>query len=165
MNKKIAIILLIVVIAVMFTACNKQIIDLNFKYTRAYVNIGGTWTDVKIKTWTDYEDGEQIQIKLEDDTMLLLHASNCILYTGDLPSVESRATPSASFEQQVKASACSELDKTTSTATLTHVKTEYVAWLNCNVYTYIISFDDGSVYLAGARENEDGFYCDVECEL
>ena len=98
MNKKIAIILLIVVIAVMFTACQKP---------------------------------------QEQPT----------------------------FEQRVIEDACKELNVDTQGATLTLVSSEYVAWLDCECYNYILTLADGSQWLVGARENADGFSCDVECEI
>lgn len=65
--------------------CNKQLIDLNLKFDRAYIKIGEEWKDFAISSWTDYEDGEQIQIKLKDGTVILTNSINCILYNGTLP--------------------------------------------------------------------------------
>ena len=78
---------MVVVVGLCFmvlTACNKQILDLNLKFDRAYVKIGDEWKDVAIKLWNDY-DGEQIQITLQDDTVILTSSMNCILYKGELP--------------------------------------------------------------------------------
>ena len=69
------------------------------------------------------------------------------------------------FEQRVIESACNELDVDTSGATLTLVSSEYVAWLECDVNNYILTLADGTQWRVGARENADGFYCDVEAEL
>ena len=75
-----------------------------------------------------------------------------------------RTTMSA-FEQRVIEAACNELDVDTNGATLTLVSSEYVAWLGCDVNSYILTLADGSQWLVGARENADGFYCDVEAEI
>lgn len=81
----IAVLIALLVLTVMvLTACNKQIIDFNLKFDRAYVKIGDEWKDVAIKSWNDY-DGEQIQITLQDDTVILTSSVNCILYKGELP--------------------------------------------------------------------------------
>ena len=69
------------------------------------------------------------------------------------------------FEQRVIDAACKELNVDTQGATLTLVLTEYVAWLECDVNNYILTLADGSQWLVGARENADGFYCDVEEQL
>ena len=78
---------MVVVVGLCFmvlTACNKQILYFNLKFDRAYVKIGDEWKDVAIKSWNDY-DGEQIQITLQDDTVILTSSMNCILYKGELP--------------------------------------------------------------------------------
>ena len=64
---------------------NKQIFDFNYEYTNAYVKIGDEWKDIEIKSWTDYEDGEQLQIILKDGTVMLVSSYTCILYKGSLP--------------------------------------------------------------------------------
>ena len=69
------------------------------------------------------------------------------------------------FEQRVIEDACKELNVSTQGATLTLVSSEYVAWLDCEVNNYILTLADGSQWLVGARESEDGFYCDVESEI
>lgn len=84
MKKFIAIISLLVLM-LCFTGCsNKQIFDTNYTFQRAYVKIGEEWKDFEIKTWKDY-DGEQLQLKLQDGTVLIVHSANCILYNGTLP--------------------------------------------------------------------------------
>ena len=75
---------LLALTVIVLTACNKQILDLNLKFDRAYVKIGDKWKDVAIKLWNDY-DGEQIQITLQDGTVILTSSVNCILYKGELP--------------------------------------------------------------------------------
>lgn len=85
MKKNFLISVLSVLCVFAMAGCNKQMIDLNYSFDKAYVKIGEEWQDVEIKTWTDYEDGEQIQIKLKDGTVLLVHSANCILYKGNLP--------------------------------------------------------------------------------
>ena len=81
----IAVLIALLVLTVMvLTACNKQIIDFNLKFNRAYIKIGDEWKDVAIKSWNDY-DGEQIQITLQDGTVILTSSVNCILYKGELP--------------------------------------------------------------------------------
>lgn len=156
--RKLILIILIVAIAVMFTACNKEVFDVKFKFTNAYVKVGEDWIDVEVKTWTDFE-GEQIQLTLKDGTVLVVNSMNLILYNGTLP------TGMTAFEQRVIEDVCNELGVDTQGASLTLVSSEYVAWLDCECYTYILTRADGSRWLVGARENADGFYCDVESEI
>ena len=158
MGKLILIILIVAIIAVIFTACNKEVFDVKFKFTNAYVKVGEDWIDVEVKTWTDFE-GEQIQLTLKDGTVLVVNSMNLILYNGTLP------TGMTAWEQRVIDAACKELNRNTQGATLTLVSSEYVPWLNCECYNYILTLADGSRWFVGAGENEDGFDCDVECEI
>ena len=98
-------------------------------------------------------------MELKDGTILVVDAENCILYNGTLP------TGMTAFEQKVIEYACKEMGWDTQGITLTLVHTEYVPWLDCECYTYILTLPDGSRWLVGAGENEDGFDCDVECEI
>lgn len=71
--------LMVCLSAITLGGCNKQIFDFNYSFTKAWVCIGGEWKLYEISTWTDYEDGEQIQITLKNGTVMLVHAVNCIL--------------------------------------------------------------------------------------
>lgn len=46
--------------------------------------MGDDWIDLAISKWKDY-DGEQLQLILQDGTVLLVSSVNCILYNGTLP--------------------------------------------------------------------------------
>ena len=87
MKKKFLVLILILMLTCLLTlsGCNKQIIDLNYEFTNAYVKIGDEWVDLEIFSWKDYEDGEQIQLKLRDGTVFIVHSANCVLYKGKLP--------------------------------------------------------------------------------
>lgn len=64
------------------TGCNKQIVDFTFKYDSAIIKLpDGTVVSGKVESWTDYEDGEQLQIKI-DGVMYLVHAENVALISG-----------------------------------------------------------------------------------
>jgi hypothetical protein len=54
------------------TGCNKQLIDLNLKFKR--VHIFDTGKCYEISSWTDYEDSDQIQVKLKTGETILLSA-------------------------------------------------------------------------------------------
>lgn len=54
------------------TGCNRQIIDTTFSYNRAIVHLpDGTVVDGKVQSWKDYEDGDQIQVKIDGVTYLV----------------------------------------------------------------------------------------------
>ena len=62
MKKLLLFIILIIIVSLCFCliACNKQVIDVNYKFTNAYAKIGESLIDIEIK--------------------------NCILYNGTLPT-------------------------------------------------------------------------------
>lgn len=58
---------------------NKQWLDFNYTFDTAIIDLHSEVITVKVKTWTDYEDGEQLQIVTEDGTVYLTSSYNCTL--------------------------------------------------------------------------------------
>lgn len=75
-----AAILLVVAMMLMFlTGCNRQIIDTTFSYDNAILALpDGSVISGKIESWKDYDDGDQIQVKI-DGTTYLVHSVNIAL--------------------------------------------------------------------------------------
>ena len=62
-----------------FTACNKQMVDLTYSYERAILCLpNGEVIEGKVSSWTDFEDGDQIQVRIDGKTYLV-HSSNIVL--------------------------------------------------------------------------------------
>ena len=60
-------------------ACNKQVVDLTYSFERAIISLpNGEIVEGKVQSWTDFEDGDQIQVKI-DGVTYLLHASQIVL--------------------------------------------------------------------------------------
>ncbi len=82
MKKKIAIALvtvLLIVSALFLTACNKQMVDLTYSYERAILSLpNGEVIEGRVSSWTDFEDGDQIQVRIDGKTYLV-HSSNIVL--------------------------------------------------------------------------------------
>lgn len=67
---------------VAMTSCNKQVFDTTFAYDQAIVSLpDGTVVSGKVQSWRDYEDGDQIQVKIDGKTYLV-HSSNIALIAG-----------------------------------------------------------------------------------
>ena len=68
----------ILLVGALLTGCgyNKQIIDLNYSFTKAYIEGIGT---IEIKNWNDYEGSDMIQVIGTDGTVYLTHSSNVII--------------------------------------------------------------------------------------
>ena len=51
------------------TGCNRQIIDLTYNYTYAYIELpNGEYIEGKVSSWRDYDDGDQIQVVINGVT-------------------------------------------------------------------------------------------------
>ena len=77
------IVLLLTIIAVLsvclISGCNKQMVDLTYSYEYAIIGLpNGETVEGKVSSWTDYEDGDQLQVKINGKTYLV-HSSNVVL--------------------------------------------------------------------------------------
>lgn len=79
MKKKLSIILAAVMMAATIAGCNKQVVDMTYKYDSAIISLpNGDIVEGKVTSWTDFEDGDQIQVKI-DGVIYLVHSSNIVL--------------------------------------------------------------------------------------
>ena len=63
----------------LLTGCNKQVFDTTYSYDRAILYLpNGEVIEGKVQSWTDYEDGDQIQVKI-DGKQYLIHSENIVL--------------------------------------------------------------------------------------
>ena len=80
MKKILTAILLAVMLVLSLVSCNYDIIDTQYSYDTAIITLhDGERIEVAIKSWRDYEDGEQLQITSTDGTVYLVSSYNCIL--------------------------------------------------------------------------------------
>ena len=78
MKKLIAILAAIAAVAAL-TGCNKQMADLTYSYERAILCLpNGEVVEGKVSSWTDFEDGDQIQVRI-NGTTYHVHSSNIVL--------------------------------------------------------------------------------------
>ena len=81
MRKVIALLLAVigVLAALLLSGCNKQMLDLTYSYEYAIIGLpNGEVVEGKVSSWTDYEDGDQLQVKINGKTYLV-HSSNVVL--------------------------------------------------------------------------------------
>lgn len=75
----IATVILVLVFVVLLTGCNRQLVDINYKFDEAIISLpNGDIIEGKVQSWRDYEDGDQIQVKI-DGTTYLVHSSDIVL--------------------------------------------------------------------------------------
>ena len=61
------------------TGCNKQLLDITYSYEKAILQLpDGTIVEGKVQSWTDFADGDQIQVKI-NGKQYLVHSSNIAL--------------------------------------------------------------------------------------
>ena len=82
MKKIIAVLSVLVVLltsALVLTGCNKQMVDLTYSYERAILSLpNGEVIEGRVSSWTDFEDGDQIQVRIDGKTYLV-HSTNIVL--------------------------------------------------------------------------------------
>jgi ribosomal protein S1 len=79
MKKKIATLLAAVMMLICLSGCNRQVFDTTYKYDRAIISLpNGEVIDGKVQSWRDYENSDQIQVKI-DGVTYLVHSSNIVL--------------------------------------------------------------------------------------
>lgn len=79
MKKKLTILLAGLGCVLMLGGCNRQIIDVTFSFEQAIIELpNGEIIEGKVESWKDYEDGDQIQVKIDGKTYLV-HSSNVVL--------------------------------------------------------------------------------------
>lgn len=80
MKRKITLVLAIITTLFTLTACNKQLIDTTYSFDKAIIKMpDDTVKEIYIKSWTDYENGEQLQIVATNGDVYLVSSINCIL--------------------------------------------------------------------------------------
>ena len=77
--KKLTALVLALILMILMAGCNKQMVDLTYSYERAIISLpNGEVIDGKVSSWTDFEDGDQIQVRIDGKTYLV-HSSNIAL--------------------------------------------------------------------------------------
>ena len=61
------------------SAYNKSFFDMQYSFDEAVIDLHDEVIHVEVKEWTDYEDGEQIQVIAIDGTVYLTSSYNCTL--------------------------------------------------------------------------------------
>jgi hypothetical protein len=74
---------LLLVFTLTLTGCNKQLIDLNYSYKKVHIYETNTCYD--ISSWTDYENGEQLQVHIKDKGKILISSTSCFLVEDKCP--------------------------------------------------------------------------------
>lgn len=76
----------VAIVVVLLSSCNKSPVDLVNQFDYAMISLGnGEILTIELKSWTDYEDGDQLQLWSSDNNVYLVSANNTILIRGTTP--------------------------------------------------------------------------------
>jgi len=80
MKKTLILCMIALLAALTLAGCsNKDEFDSVRRFDRAILRLpDGTIVEGKVQSWTDFEDGDQLQVKINGKTYLI-HSSNCVL--------------------------------------------------------------------------------------
>ena len=79
MKKILSVMLVLAFVATILCGCNYQMIDTTYSFDRAIVSLpNGDIIEGKVDSWLDYEDSDQIQVKINGATYLV-HSSDVVL--------------------------------------------------------------------------------------
>ncbi len=70
----------IILCTIFLSGCNKSILDTTYKFNYAYINLGDEVIKGKVDSWTDYEDGDQLQVTIDGVTYLTSAANVVLVY-------------------------------------------------------------------------------------
>lgn len=84
MNKKLILLAMLVAAIIILSSCgNRQIgFDTAQSFNKAYVRLGNEWKEVNVKSWRDFDNGDEVQIVTEDGIIYLSHYCNMVLVSG-----------------------------------------------------------------------------------
>ena len=79
MKDKRLLFLVVVLMSLLLAGCNKQLIDTTYSFDRAIISLpNGEIIEGKIQSWKDFDDGDQVQVKINEKTYLV-HSINVVL--------------------------------------------------------------------------------------
>lgn len=77
--KKIVFAVILLLVIIVTTGCTNKAIDTHFAFDEAIIRLpDGAIVKGQVKSWTDFEDGDQLQVTIDGITYLT-HASNVVL--------------------------------------------------------------------------------------
>ena len=71
-------IILCLISLLLLTGCNLKLFDTNYTFDKIVCNYDGDKFELKVDKWTDYEDGEQLQI-WTNGKVYLVSANKCYM--------------------------------------------------------------------------------------
>lgn len=69
----------LIILAILLSGCNLQVVDTKWSFDRAIIMLpNGDVVEGRVDSWRDFEDGDQLQVKINGVTYLT-HSMNVVL--------------------------------------------------------------------------------------
>lgn len=82
-----ALILCSFAIAMALSGCNKQVVDLQYQFNYAIIELpNGQIIDGRVETWRDYDESDQLQVKI-NGIYYLVHSTDVVLMSKPISEV------------------------------------------------------------------------------
>lgn len=84
MKKIIAIMAALLISAATLTSCNMQVLDTKYNFDKAIISLpNGEVVEGPVESWTDYENSDQIQVKINGTTYYCHHSDVVLIQEAD----------------------------------------------------------------------------------
>ena len=81
--KKLFLIICLILTTILTAGCNRQVFDLNYKFTK--VHVFETGKCYEIEKWRDYDSSDQIQVEIKNYGVCLFHSNQVVLVVDKCP--------------------------------------------------------------------------------
>lgn len=70
---------MVLAVAALTAGCgNMDVMDYHWTFNRAYIKLRGEWTEVKVKSWHDYDGSDMVAVETEAQ-VFVTHSRNVVL--------------------------------------------------------------------------------------
>ena len=74
----------VLTIGAIFTSCNVQVVDMKYDFDRAIISLpNGKVVEGEVESWKDYDDSDQIQVKIDGVTYYCHHSDVVLIQEAD----------------------------------------------------------------------------------
>lgn len=88
MKRTLAVICATIVLVLVMSGCNAQIIDTTWKFDRAIISLpNGETVEGSVTKWGDFENSDMIQVEIDGNTYLT-HITNVVLIKGEMKNID-----------------------------------------------------------------------------
>ena len=88
MKTKVIALTILLIIILLLSGCNKQIVDTVYQFNYAIIELpDGQIIEGRVQSWKDYDESDQLQIKI-NDIYYLVHSSDVVLMSKPMSDIQ-----------------------------------------------------------------------------